>query len=83
MSREERLIRAQEEERLRQELQEAREAFERAHLESKSAMQAANALDANTPDGLYAFRRANSRYRAALERYHIALRNFSDFLLKR
>ena len=77
-----RLASAQEEERLRREVLEAREASERVHLESKSAVQTAGPLEAAHPDGLCTFRKANGGYRAALERYCAALRNFSDLILK-
>ena len=83
MSLDERPIRAEEEERLRRELQEAREAFEHAHREREAAVQGGVPLDAGNPDGHYAFQRSGVQYRAALERYTIALRNLSDFLLKR
>ena len=83
MSPEERLMSASEEDRLRREVLEAREAFERAHLESKSAVQTAGPLEADHGDGLHACRKANGHYAAALERYCAALRTFSDFILKR
>ena len=83
MSPEERLNRAREEERLRRELQEAQEALQLANRERESACQIEQALDAGNRDGLYAFEKAHGRYRAALEEYTSALRNLSDFLLKR
>ena len=83
MSQEERLNRKQEEERLRLELLEAREALQRAQLEQESASKAARTLDEANPDGLYAFQKASNHYGEALERYTIAMRNLSDFLLKR
>ena len=73
MSPKEQLTSAGEEERLRRELQQAREAFERALNESHAAAQTAGTLD---PDEPYAFRKVYSHYSAALERYSTALRNF-------
>ena len=62
--------RAEEEQRLRREWQEARESLHRAQLEHEFANKAGR-----NPSGLY-------RLREALERYTVALRDLLDFLLK-
>jgi hypothetical protein len=79
MSQEERLNRKQEE-CLRRELHEAREALQRAQLDHESACKAGGTLDAGNPDGLYAFQKASKHYGAALERYSEALRDLSASL---
>ena len=83
MSHGDRLIRAQEEERLRKEMLEAREACQRAQEAREMSAQMSHAFDASNPDGTYALAKAEAQHRDALDRYITALRNLSDFLLKR
>ncbi len=68
--------------RLRAELDDAREELQRASAIYRRLMPIARDVDPSSPDGTLALRQALRAKQNALERYMRALRSFNDFLLR-
>lgn len=74
--------RAEEEDRLRREMQQAREAFERARCEHEAACKRWRHARCRQSRWAPRIQETSSHYRAALEKYIVALRNLSDFFFE-